>query len=228
MHRRRQTGAAVAVVVASIGATLADAAPPKLPKVALKTDSACYVAKRYRVVFAGGGFTPQAKYRLKLNGHPLRTGKVNPLGQIEGPTFLAPSVGALAERSFTLSATDGKHTATAHFRTTRMSANFTVPRGSSTGLRTRFRIRGFGPFDSGPKRTIYLHYVRPGGSLRQTVRLGRTRGACGHLTSGARPVFPFAAQPGNWRLQFDTIRAYRRRPRAPFARLTVSVLRARR
>lgn len=227
MRRRATAGAVAALFVASTGGTLAAAAPSK-PKAALKTDSGCYVAKRYRVVFAGGGFTPRARYRLKLNGHPLRTGKVDALGQIDGRSFLAPAVGGHTERAFTLSAGDGTHTASAHFRTTRVSANFTVPRGSSTGLLTRFRIRGFGPFGAGPKRTVYLHYVRPGGALRQTVRLGRTRGACGHLTTGGRAVFPFAAQPGNWRLQFDTTRAYRRHPRAPFARLTVSVLRARR
>jgi hypothetical protein len=221
----RITVAVAALLALALAPDAGAVVPPPTPK--LRTDLACYVANRYRVSFAGSGFTANASYRLELNGHRLRTGRVSATGHISGPTFTAPSVGTHAERAFTLTAIAGRQRASARFRTTRVSANFTVPAGSSTGLRTRFRIRGFGPFGSGPKRTVYLHYIRPNGSLRRTVRLGRTQGACGHLTTAPRPVFPFTAQPGTWHFQFDTRFIFRRHPRAPFARLTVTVIRSR-
>ena len=66
----------------------------------------------------------------------------------------------------------------------------------------RFRLLGFGP------GTAYLHWVDPDGVVRRTATLGRTRGACGHFTTGLWRIFPFPARVGSWRLQFDLRRRY--------------------
>jgi hypothetical protein len=58
---------------------------------------------------------------------------------------------------------------------------------------------------------VYLHYVRPNGKLKRTVRLGRAQGVCGEIArTSRRKLFPFRAERGTWHLQFDTRKRYRR------------------
>jgi hypothetical protein len=85
----------------------------------------------------------------------------------------------------------------------------------------RFRLYGFHRGGS-----IYLHYVKPNGRLRHTVRLGRTRGSCGYLITGRRQLFPFSGRlaRGNWHLQFDKYLRYSKTAKAPKARLRVPIL----
>ena len=99
-------------------------------------------------------------------------------------------------------------------------ADFAPSRGNPQLLRVRFSVWRFGA-----NRPVYLHYVGPNRHLKRTVRLGTTRGRCGFLRTGYRRLFPFTARPGTWRLQFTTQRAYRVRPRPPYVRLAVGVLR---
>ena len=55
-----------------------------------------------------------------------------------------------------------------------------------------------------------MHYIAPGGKLKQTVRLGKATGQCGRIAQTAkRRLFPFAAPKlGKWQLQFDTAKSF--------------------
>jgi len=99
-------------------------------------------------------------------------------------------------------------------------ADFAPSTGNPQRLRVRFSVWRFGT-----NRPVYLHYVGPNRHLKLTIRLGTARGLCGHLRTGYRRLFPFTARAGTWRLRFDTRRAYRARPRAPYVTLAVPVLR---
>jgi hypothetical protein len=73
----------------------------------------------------------------------------------------------------------------------------------------RFSVDGFGLLDAQPD--VYVHYVGPGGKVRQTVDLGMARGVCGHLApTSPRRLFPFRARAGTWTLQFDTRKRYKK------------------
>jgi hypothetical protein len=74
---------------------------------------------------------------------------------------------------------------------------------------------------------VYLHYVTPRRRHRLTVRLGRTAGPCGTVSTPRRRLFPFRPGVGSWRLQFDAVRRYDPTPPRPFVRLVVPVLRNR-
>src|SRR5205085_2502101 len=68
---------------------------------------------------------------------------------------------------------------------------------------------------------------RPNRKVRLTIKVGTTGGPCGTAVSARRRIFPFAAAPGNWRLQFDTVAKFDATPPRPFVRLIVPVLRNR-
>ena len=54
---------------------------------------------------------------------------------------------------------------------------------------------------------VYAHYVL-GGKLKKTVRIGALSGDCGNLRKRMKQ-FPFRPVPaGDWRVDFDTSRAY--------------------
>ena len=78
-----------------------------------------------------------------------------------------------------------------------------APAHGRTPSRLPLEVWGFS--ETGARRTVYVHYVRPNGKVRATYRLGRARGVCGKIKRTAqRRLFPFRADPGDWRLQFDT------------------------
>ena len=67
--------------------------------------------------------------------------------------------------------------------------------GDPATMLVRFSVDGFGLLDAQPN--VYVHYVGPGGKVRQTVDLGMARGVCGHLApTSPRRLFPFRARAG--------------------------------
>jgi hypothetical protein len=116
--------------------------------------------------------------------------------------------------------TDGVRRATTRFRSTIFGADFRPDRGDPATLRVRFYA-----FDFGLGRTVYLHYIAPSRRHRTTVRLGRTGGPCGTVSTPLRRAFPFRPAPGSWRLQFDSRRVYDATPPRPYVRLIVPILR---
>ena len=187
----------------------------------VSTPEDCY-SSRKPVDFVGVDFKKGARYTATVAGKQVAHGRVTKFGDIAG-SFDAPvpASSGPGERTFALRLSDGAHSATTRFRTTIFGADFKPSRGDPGTLKVSFLA-----FDFGTARTIYLHYVRPNGKLRMTVRLGRTRGPCGTLRTRRLPIFPFTARPGAWRLQFDTRRAYHRHA-IPHVRLVVPIRRVR-
>jgi hypothetical protein len=172
----------------------------------VQTNLACYLEDR-QVQLAGGGYTPGAQYTVLRDGQPIGSGTVAADGSVTGSFTSGALDPGVAERSFDLAVTDGTNQAATRFRVSRFRAEFEPSRGDPATLRVRFSVFGFGR----PGLSIYVHYLRPGGLLTRTVRLGMTRGVCGSITrTRMRRLFPFRPGSGRWRLQFDTRRSYRR------------------
>ena len=172
----------------------------------IQTDRSCYLnSSSSTVSVSGSGFAPSQPYQVSLNGQPLTggTGTTDASGNLTG-TFSVPSLGTgVREAREILSVQQGSNTAMTVFRVTKFVADFTPDRGNPGSLRVRFAAYGFNLL--APGQTVYVHYVRPNGTVRATYRLGRARGVCGKIKRTAeRRLFPFRAAPGDWRLQFDT------------------------
>lgn len=84
-----------------------------------------------------------------------------------------------------------------------LTASFSPQSGNPATLRVRWRILGMGPH-----RGVYVHYVRPNGKLKKTLRIGTTDDVCGALKTGAIALFPFRYEFGLWTFQVDTSRRY--------------------
>jgi hypothetical protein len=188
----------------------------------LSTPERCY-SSREPVDYVGTEFRPGARYGVYMAGRRVAGGRVSRFGDLSGDFRApAPARGRPGERTYLLTVTDGVRRASTRFRSTIFGADFRPDRGDPATLRVRFYA-----FDFGRGRTVYLHYVAPNRRLRKTVRLGRTGGPCGTVSTPLRRIFPFRAASGSWRLQFDARRRYDPTPPRPFVRLVVPILRNR-
>jgi hypothetical protein len=178
---------------------------------ALSTDRTCYLqTDKTNVTVTGNGFNAGTPYVVSLDGTALNDGTqlMDTLGTMKG-TFAPPALtDDELQRAFTVSVASGGLTATGQFTVTRLQANFTPSQGDPTRLRVRFSVAGFGLVAHDPD--VYVHYITPGGKLKQTVRLGQATGQCGRIERTAkRRLFPFATPSlGKWNLQFDTTRTF--------------------
>lgn len=211
----RRVVAALALLATGLGAPAARAATVSTPE-------SCY-SSRQPVDFVGTEFRPGASYSAYVGGRTVATGRVSTFGDLSGD-FKAPvpSRGRPGERTYLLTVSDGVRRASTRFRSTKFGADFRPDEGDPATLRVRFYA-----FDFGGGRSVYLHYVRPSRRHRLTVRLGRTAGPCGTVVSRLRRIFPFRAEAGSWRLQFDTSARFDATPPRPFVRLVVPILRNR-
>lgn len=200
------------------------AAAPAASAAQIQTDRGCYQDRTGTVAVSGNGFDPNQAYTVTLDGRQLGTGteKTDAAGGITG-SFQVPRLPASAVHTYALTITEGSHTATTAFSVTPFLADFVPGAGNPKTLRVRFKVFGFGLVSANPM--VFLHYVRPNGRLNRTIRLGRAQGICGEIPRTARMrLFPFAAVHGNWRLQFDTSRRYRRGvPGASFLYYAITV-----
>jgi len=172
----------------------------------IQTDRSCYLnSSSSTVSVSGSGFAPSQPYQVSLNGQPLSggTGTTDASGNLTG-TFSVPALtGGVREAREVLAVQQGSTMVTSVFRVTKFVADFMPDHGNPKSLRVRFAAYGFGLL--APNQTVYVHYVRPNGRVRATYRLGKARGVCGKIKRTAqRRLFPFHADPGEWRLQFDT------------------------
>jgi hypothetical protein len=189
---------------------LAVAAPAEAASI--RVNGSCFRQHADVIRISGEEFDPDSPYRITANGTLVRRGRVGARGLIS-TSFTAPAAGRAGERALKIEVSDGLHSTSVNVRTTRFAASFAPTRGNPDTLRVRFSVLGFGA-----ARTVYVHWVRPNGTVRRSAALGRTEGPCGRLTTRLRRLFPFGSiVPGNWRLQFDTRSAYSPRtvPRYP-------------
>jgi hypothetical protein len=175
------------------------------------TDRSCYLeSTQTKVTMSGNGFTPGATYQVLLDGQPLPngTGTVDASGNVSG-TFTPPALSGDKEATHKLTVQEGANSAESAFSVTRFLADFTPGAGNPATLRVRFQVFGFGLASA--NQPVYVHYVRPNGKLKRTVKLGTARGTCGKIERTARRrLFPFRAERGGWKLQFDTSKRYRK------------------
>jgi hypothetical protein len=199
----RSTALATALAIAAAAPAVASAAQ-------IQTDSSCYQDNTGTVAVSGNGFAPGQPYSVSLDGKQLGTGSstTDASGGLAG-SFRAPQLSREIPHVYTLTVTQGANTATTTFSVTPFLADFTPGSGNPKRLRVRFKLFGFGLVS--PHPTVYLHYVRPNGKVRRTIRLGRAQGDCGQIPrTSKRKLFPFQAGRGTWRLQFDTRKRYRK------------------
>jgi hypothetical protein len=208
----------VAAIAAVGGVALA---APAAEAATVSTPERCYSSRKL-VDFVGVDFRRGASFTAYVAGLVVARGRVSSFGDLSGD-FKAPvpARGRPGERTYTLTVTDGVRRASTRFRSTIFGADFRPDTGDPATLRVRFYA-----FDFGSSRFVYLHYIRPSGRLKRTIILGPTAGPCGTVVTPLQRIFPFRAEPGSWRLQFDTRREYRRTA-VPRVRLIVPILRNR-
>ncbi|MDX6689302.1 MAG: hypothetical protein QOG15_759 [Solirubrobacteraceae bacterium] len=196
----------VGLLVLVLAVAIAAAAPASAAS--LTTLSRCY-QEQGDVVATGAGYAASSVVTLTRDGTNIGSVATDAQGAFKGK-FATPKLPTgVYERVYDLVATDGTNSALGRYRATKLVADFSPGSGNLKTLRVRFRIRGFNLLKAGS--TVFMHYVRPNGSLRKTVRLGVARGACGHIRrTKQRRLFPFAATRGRWALQFDTRKTYTR------------------
>ena len=151
---------------------------------------------------------PNADYQLTLDGTEVGSGRTDADGKANGTLTTAKLPRTTGEKRSVLAIAQGTNSAEAPFRVSQFNADFSPSSGDPQTLLVRFSIFGFGA-----RKTIFLHYLRPGKSgaeaVARTVRLGEVKGVCGKIKrTKQRHLFPFNASSGEWRLQFDTRRAY--------------------
>jgi hypothetical protein len=193
-------------VLVALAATLA-AAPAALAAT-LTTDTSCY-QETTDVILTGAGFKPSSTVAISRDGVAIGSTPTDAQGAFTRKFATTELKLPTKEKVYDLAATDGTTTAVTRYRVSKVFADFTPGTGNPATLRVRFSVHGFGLLKRGS--TVFVHYVRPNGKVRRTVRLGRARGTCGKIDRTARRrLFGFRAERGRWILQFDTNRAYRK------------------
>lgn len=156
------------------------------------------------VPLRGAGYTPGSSVRLARDG--VGFPKPVPADAAGGFSILA-RLSTIREGTAqtVFSATDTANAAiTANSAFLRVSATTIRVRPANAAPTALRRIRANG-FTTG--KTLYMHVVRGGRS--RNVRVGRLKGACKAVTARRR-FFRRNFRTGQYRLQFDTFRRYRR------------------
>jgi hypothetical protein len=218
----QRTATIVALFVAALFASAAGAAAAQAAT--LTTDTRCY-QETQEVIVNGSGFAPSSVVTISRDDTVLGSTTTDANGAFRNK-FDTPELPAdVRERLYRLSATDSTNTAQTNYRSTRIFASFRPRNGNPSTLRVRFSIFGFGLVQR--RAPVYLHYVRPGGKLARTIRLGTATGVCGAIAqTRERRLFGFEASRGVWILQFDTRRRYERatfKRRTPWVRKPVEI-----
>ena len=201
-------------------ATLALTATPALAAT-VSTDHSCYLVGK-KVTLTGSGFAVSRAYVVSVDDVYYGMSGTDANGAFSvtfGPGGLGANVAQAVDQ---LTATDGTSAASTTFTVTRPTgARFLAKKGNPATLRAPFELWDFS--SSGASKAVYLHYVAPVGSVRQTVTLGHTGGECGYLKTKSMRVFPFKPTFGYWTLQVDTQPSYSRHPAGPVARILVGI-----
>ncbi|MGB2712290.1 MAG: hypothetical protein WBC33_12345 [Conexibacter sp.] len=193
MIPRGLAGLAFGIAALALPAAAGGAAKPKL-----QLDPACYQSGQEGRL-TGTGFKPNATWTAKLGDkRSLGSGRTDAQGRIHAD-FTAPVYhGTAGTRELTLSVSDGRDSAQTTLRMTPLSAGFSPRTGDPSNMRVRWRVLGLTP-----NRGVYVHYIRPDGTHRRTLRIGTSKAPCGSLKTGPIALFPFRFGFGLWTLQVD-------------------------
>jgi hypothetical protein len=192
-------------------------------KPSVRTNKGCYVVGQHvRVI--GSRFAPNRSYDVAIDGVDFGQGKTNASGGFTSPSLIPGGLAAgQVQHVAALDVTDGTSSAQGKFTVTRTpGVRLYKPTGTTVKtLSGPIQVWGFALGST--RKAVYLHYVTPAGSARQTVKLGRIAGQCGYLLTSSRRVFPFTPSTGDWVLQVDTHPAYASRPGGPVGRIFITV-----
>jgi hypothetical protein len=192
-------------LAAAVAAASALAAPAAAEASAIAVHGACFVTGA-PVSITGLGFTPGAP--VSIGGEAFGSTVADASGNIAA-TVSAPSVGTIAPRTISITATDGANPANvagARFPVIARTFNTNAPLNGRPREKTTWRFAGF------PAGTaIYGHYRHHGRTIKN-YRFGKPAGPCGTLTVGARrmPIPSSRIRRRTWTLQLDQRRRYRR------------------
>lgn len=224
MRRSHKHLAAAAAVVCAGGAATV---PVAAQAAAIEVDRRCYESGD-PVQVRAVDFPPSTPLTVTLDGTVLRhrdgsLPSTNGVGLFEN-RFAAPAVGGRAhQRSVQLEAAGGDASAATSFSVSAPAGgDFTPSRGDPRTLAVRFSLWGFA-LEDGRNRRVHLHWLAPGGEVRDDAVLGRTSGPCGTLTTARRRIFPFVAERGRWTLVLDTHARYREDADGPSVRIPVRI-----
>jgi hypothetical protein len=188
---------------------LAAALPAAASAAQIQVDRNCYQDNSGTVAVSGNGFAPNQGYQVTIDGQPLPngTGTTDAAGGLAG-SFPTPELSGNSVHAYTLGIVQGANPpTTTTFSVTPFFADFTPGSGNPKTLHVRFKVFGFGLVTPNP--VVWLHYVRPNGKVKRTIRLGKAQGVCGQIKRTSRhKLFPFNAERGKWKLQFDTHKRY--------------------
>jgi len=197
----RRALALAAILSLALVPAAAGGAESEDPAVRLKPR--CYLSGEEGLLTATG-FTPNATWTARLGrGRRLGSGSTDGEGRIRA-TFTAPAYrGTSGTRELTLTVSDGELSASTILRMSPLTASFSPRTGDPATMRVRWRVLGLAA-----KRGVYVHYVRPNGKHRRTLRIGTARAPCGVLKTGPIALFPFDFSYGRWTFQVDSSRRY--------------------
>ena len=212
--------AVTAVLLLPVAAQAAALTPLKACYVT-STDEVTKEIRREPVQFGGSGFTPGGPVDIALDGALQRTVQADAAGNLPAQALDAP-YRRKGQRPFRLTATDQANRANTAEALSNVTA-FDVSISPSTAApssRVRFSGRGFTQ-----PGTVYGHYLYRG-KVRRTVTLARRPSApCGRFTVRRRQIPVRNPRLGQWLLQIDQERRYRRSPERGAIKVIIRVQR---
>jgi hypothetical protein len=219
---RRLAGAAVAaVLLLPSGASAATLTPLKGCYVT-STDEVSGEIRREAIPFGGSGFTPGGLVDVSLDGTLRRTVQADAAGNLPSGQVLEAPYRRKGERSFRLTATDQQNPANTVEAVSNVTAFDVSIRPSTAAPSSRVRFRGRGFTQPG---TVYGHYLYRG-KVRKTVKLAkRPAEPCGRFNVRRRQIPIRKPRLGQWLLQIDQERTYRRAPERGAIRVIIRVQR---
>lgn len=217
----RLIGPVVAALLLLPGAAHAAALTPVKACYVTSTDEVTGVIRRESVEFSGSGFAPSGLVDIAVDGAVQRTVQADPAGNLPAQALEAP-YRRKGERAFKLTATDRTNPANA----VELASNVTAfdvsinPSTAAPSSRVRFAGRGFTQ-----PGAVYGHYLYRG-HVRKTVRLSKSPAApCGTFKVKRRQIPVRNPRLGQWTLQIDQEKKYRRAPERGAIKVIIRVQR---
>jgi len=208
----RLLGAAVAaVLLLPSGASAATLTPL----------AGCYLT-RGPVPIGGSGFTPGGLVNISLDGTLVRTAQADAAGNLPAGQALEAPDRRNGQRSFRLTATDQQNPANTVEAVSNVTALDVSIRPSTAAPSSRVRFRGRGFTQPG---TVFGHYLYRG-KVRKTVTLEkRPTAPCGRFSVKRKQIPVRNPRLGQWTLQIDQEKKYRRAPEHGAIRVIIRVQR---
>jgi hypothetical protein len=217
----RLLGPVVAALLLLPGAAHAASLTPLKGCYVTSTDEVSGVIRREPVQFSGSGFTPSGLVDISLDGAVQRTVQADTAGNLPAQALEAP-YRRTGQRAFRLAATDQANPA----NTVAAESNVTAfdvsinPSTAAPSSKVRFRGRGFTQ-----PGTVYGHYLF-GGRVRRTVKMSAHPAApCGTFRVRRRQIPIRKPRLGQWTLQIDQEKKYRRSPERGAIKVIIRVQR---